>query len=512
MTEYIVAVLAGVLLGGLVGLLLGRKGRDTEALNRIQAEADERIAAERTKAEAEATEAAKKRSEATDKRLAERREHLKAREIRLSESEKQAAEKEAQLSKELSQMKRREKETGRRERRLTTQEEQLSEAVTEAREQMATVASMSQDEARAILLDEVRDEARAKAIDDIRAIEKEARDLAEERARLVLSAAIQRFASEHVSDRTVASVELPSEDMKGRIIGREGRNIRAFEAASGCDVIIDDAPGTVVVSSFNPVRREIGRLSMKKLLSDGRIHPARIEEVVARTRKEMDKVTRKRGEEAAAELEITGLHPEILRGLGQLSFATSFAQNLLRHSIEVAFLAGMMASELGLNPKQARRAGLLHDIGKAVDQAAEGDHAEVGASFLRKHSEKKEIVHAVLTHHNVDAQKTILAQLVGAANQLSTERPGARKDALAKQISRLEELENLVSQFEGAETVHAIRAGSEIRVMVDNARLSDRKADLLSRDIARRIEQELSYPSDIKVVVIRSSRAVSYAR
>jgi ribonuclease Y len=300
--------------------------------------------------------------------------------------------------------------------------------------------------------------------------------------------------------------------MKGRIIGREGRNIRAFESVSGCDVVIDESPDTVMISSFNPVRREVGKRSMERLLADGRIHPARIEEVVERVRKEMDQIVRKTGEDAALELEIPGLHAEIIKALGRLNYVTSFAQNVLRHSIEVGVLAGLMAEELGLKKKPAVRAGLLHDIGKALDHDFEGNSTQAGADFCRKHGESKAIVHAVASSRDISKQDTALAQIVAAAKILSASRPGARRDSLASFIKRLEDLEAIATEFEGVEHCYAIQAGQEIRVMVDNARMTDRGSDLLAREIARKVEKELSYSGEIKVSVIRSIRAVQYAR
>jgi len=407
---------------------------------------------------------------------------------------------------------RREKELTRRENRLESQEESVKEIVTEHRERLEAIAGLSQREAREQLMADLRDDARTASIDQIRSIEQEARGLAQERARMVVSAAIQRYASEHVKDRTVTAVSLPSEDMKGRIIGREGRNIRAFEAASGCDVIIDDSPDAVIVSCFNPERREIGRLALERLLTDGRIHPARIEEVVGRVRKEMTQIVKQHGEQAALELEVTGLHPEVLKALGRLNYVTSFAQNVLRHSVEVGTLAGLMAEEVGLKRKEAVRAGLLHAIGKAIGHEQEGEYASVGSAFCRKHGEKKTIVHAVRAHLDPSQQTTVVSQLVGAARALSAGRPGARCENLAATISRMEGIEAIAREFEGVDTCYALRAGQELRVVVDNARISDRDADLLSRDIARRIEQEASYTGQMQVNVLRSTRAVHYAR
>lgn len=510
--EYAIAALVALVVGTVVGHLLARREDPTEEIERVRRESAEELARARREVEEKVRAEYDEMAAAVEDEVDGQRTELKAREDRLRKREEAIESRDEALDKAERKLTRREKDIGRREKRLDDQEKEVEGAVAEQRERLEAVAGLSQQEARQVLMDEIGDEARKASIDRIRAIEQEAHELAEERARLIISAAIQRYASEHVADRTVSAVSLPSEDMKGRIIGREGRNIRAFEAASGCDVVIDETPDAVLVSSFNPVRREIGRLAMDKLVADGRIHPSRIEEVVARTRSEMEQVVRRHGEEAALELEVSGLNPEIVKALGRLHYVQSFAQNVLRHSVEVGALAGMMAAELGLKPRSAIRAGLLHDIGKAVDHEAEGDHAEVGAALLRKHGESKAVVNAVAAHRDPDKQTTILAQLVAAANTLSTARPGARSDQLAAYIKRLEDLEELAQSFEGVERVYALQSGAQVRVMVDNARLSDRDADLLSRDIARRIEQELSYPGEVRVTVVRSTRAVQYAR
>lgn len=510
--EYAIAGLVGLAVGAFVGLMLSRRQDPTEEIERIRREAAETVT--RTRREAEETARAEydALSSEIEREASERRAELKSREEKLRKREEAVESRDGEIGKQERKLSRREKDVGRRERRLDEQEQAAQEAVDEHRQQLEAVAGLSQQEARDVLMEEVADDARRASVDRIRAIEQEARELAEERARKVIAAAIQRFASEHVSDRTVRAVALPAEDMKGRIIGREGRNIRAFEAASGCDVVIDETPDAVMISSFNPVRREIGALAMEKLLADGRIHPARIEEVINRTREEMGQIVRRHGEEAALELEVSGLHPELVKALGRLHYVTSFAQNVLRHSIEVGALAGMIAAELGLKPRPAVRAGLLHDIGKAIDHESEGDHAEVGAALCRKHGESKAVVQAVHAHRDPDRQTSLLDHIVAAANGLSASRPGARSEHLAASIKRLEDLEALATEFEGVEKVFALQAGSEIRVLVDNARLSDRDADLLARDIARRIERELSSPGDVRVVVIRSTRAVQYAR
>lgn len=512
--EYVFSAIVGVVMGGVVGLFIARRGR-AEMEQRLQ---EERKAAEdearRLKKEAEIAgrEQAVSITAEVEAEAAARRQELNAREDRLHKKEASVEKRDEQLARKDNQITKREKELARREKRVSRQETDLEQTLSEARRQLERVAGLSQDEARQQIVDEVKEEARAQSIDEVIAVEAEARKLAEDRARMVVSAAIQRYAGEHVADRTVTVVSLPSDDLKGRIIGREGRNIRAFEAATGCDLIIDDTPEAVVVSGFNPVRREIAKLALEKLLSDGRIHPTRIEEVVSKTTSEMDQVIRKHGEAATLELEVTNLHPALVKHLGQLHFRQSFGQNVLRHSIEVGFLAGAIAAELGLKEKQARRAGLLHDIGKAVEQEVEGPHALVGAALLKKHGEAKAIIHAVAAHHEDEQPCSVLAHIVAAANALSAGRPGARLETLASFIKRLEDLEALVMEFSGVERCFAIQSGREVRVLVENAEVTDREAQLLCRDIARRVQDELTYPGDIKITVIRETRAVQYAR
>jgi ribonuclease Y len=356
------------------------------------------------------------------------------------------------------------------------------------------------------------EEARHESAKAIKVVEEEARQEADKRAKKIMATAIQRYAGDYVSEATVSVVHLPSDDMKGRIIGREGRNIRALEAATGMDLIIDDTPEAVIISGFNPVRREVARLSLEKLIADGRIHPARIEEIVAKTAEDLEGVIRETGEQATFELGIHGLNHELIKYLGRLKYRTSYSQNQLQHSIEVGFLCGAMAAELGMNPRQAKRAGLLHDIGKSIDHEVEGSHAMIGADLLKKYNETPKIVHAVRAHHEETKPETVLAILVQAADALSGARPGARREMLETYVKRLEELEKLSRSFKGVEKAFAIQAGREVRVIVENAKVTDEEALLLSKDIAAKIENELTYPGQIKVTVIRETRAVEYAK
>ncbi|MGQ9652537.1 MAG: ribonuclease Y, partial [Thermodesulfobacteriota bacterium] len=323
---------------------------------------------------------------------------------------------------------------------------------------------------------------------------------------------IQLCAADYVSEKTVSVVSLPSDEMKGRIIGREGRNIRALEAATGIDLIIDDTPEAVILSGYNPIRREVARLSLERLISDGRIHPARIEEVVEKVRQEMEITIREAGEQAAFDVGVHGINPELIRLLGTLKYRTSFAQNVLQHSIEVAFLCGVMAAELGLSVRQARRAGLLHDIGKAVDHEVEGSHAAIGAEQAKRYGESPKIVNAIAAHHDEEPPTSVLAVLVQAADALSAARPGARKEMLESYVKRLEDLERIANSFKGVSKSYAIQAGREIRIIVDSEKVGDEEAALLSYDIAKKVEKELTYPGQIKVLVIRETRAVQYAK
>jgi ribonuclease Y len=374
------------------------------------------------------------------------------------------------------------------------------------------IAGLSAAEAKARLFEEVRDEARRAAADEVRKIEEAARAEADEKSRMVISAAVQRYASEYVAERTVATVPLPSDEMKGRIIGREGRNVRALEAATGVDLIIDDTPEAVVISCFNPVRREIARVALTRLIADGRIHPTRIEEMVEKATSEIEQQCKEAGEQAAFDLGLPRLHPELTRLVGTLKFRSSNAQNLLQHSIEVGFLAGAMAAELDLPVKTARRAGLLHDIGKAIEQEAEGSHAAVGAATARKYGEPPRVVQAIAAHHGEVPPVDVLDHLVDAANVLSGQRPGARREMLESYVQRLTDLERVATSFPGVERAFAIQAGREVRVIVENSRVSDQEARLLSKEIARKVEAELAYPGQVRVSVIRETRATDYAK
>jgi ribonuclease Y len=395
---------------------------------------------------------------------------------------------------------------------IKTKEEEINDLVAKQRTLLEKISGMSVQEAKDYLIKSLEADVRQDAAKLVKKIEIETRDTAEKKAKEIISLAVARYAGEYVADRTVSVVHLPSDEMKGRIIGREGRNIRAIEAATGIDLIIDDTPEAVLLSGFNPVRREVARIALERLVADGRIHPARIEEVVKKVKKEIDNTIRETGEQATFDVGVYGIHTELIKLLGKLRFRTSYAQNVLQHSIEVAFLCGIMASELGINVKKAKRAGLLHDIGKAVDHEVEGPHAIIGADLAKKYGESQDIVHAIAAHHEDVKPDSVMAVLVQAADALSGARPGARREMLESYVRRLEDLESVAKSFAGVQQSYAIQAGREIRIVVFNDKVSDAETSLLCREVAKKIESKLSYPGQIKVTVIRETRAVEYAK
>jgi ribonuclease Y len=399
-----------------------------------------------------------------------------------------------------------------RESRLVAAEQELEGAIAEQRTRLEQIAGLTVEQAKAELLHSMENEARIDAANMVKRIEDETNEKAKEKARRVISMAIQRIASEHVVESTVSVVDLPSDEMKGRIIGREGRNIRAFEQATGVDLIVDDTPGAVILSCFEPVRREIARQALSNLIQDGRIHPGRIEELVAKVQGEMEEKLLSDGEAAALEVGIPDLHPELLKLLGRLQFRSSYGQNALKHSMEVAWLSHHMAAELGADGQVAKRAGLLHDIGKAVDREMDGTHLELGRELLRKHGETDQVIHAMECHHGDYDPHSVEAVLVTAADALSAARPGARREILENYIKRLEKLESMATDFKGVEKAYAIQAGRELRIVVESGSVSDEDAIWLARDLAKKVEAELTYPGQIKVTVIRETRAVEYAR
>ena len=433
--------------------------------------------------------------------------------------EKRLQQKEENLDKKMNLFDQREADFAKREQSISAKEQnivqnedRLNMLISDELKKLENISGMSAGEAKKILMETMENEAKLDAAKRIKAIEEEARETSDKKSKEIIALAIQRYAGEYVAERTVSVVALPSDEMKGRIIGREGRNIRALEAATGIDLIIDDTPEAVILSGFNPVRREVAKISLEKLIADGRIHPGRIEEVVAKATEEVELAMKEAGEQAAFDLGVHGIHPEVLKLIGRLRYRTSYSQNVYQHSLEVAFLCGIMASELGLNVKQAKRAGLLHDLGKAVDHEVEGSHAVIGAELARKYGETAKIVHAIMAHHEDEKPNSILAVLVQAADALSGARPGARREMMETYVKRLEDLERIATSFAGVTNSFAIQAGREIRVMVSSDEVSDERVLLLAKDVAKKIEAEMTYPGQIKVNVIRETRAIEYAR
>jgi len=433
--------------------------------------------------------------------------------------EKRLIQKEENLDRKLDFLDRKEKDVDRREHSLSDREKafglkekELDSLVQEEKEKLQRISGMTRDEAKHLLLKRLEDDVKQEAAIMIKRTEEEAKEKADKEARKIIGLAIQRCAAEHTVETTVSVVSLPSDEMKGRIIGREGRNIRALEIATGIDVIIDDTPEAVILSGFDPIKREIAKLALEKLLEDGRIHPGRIEEVVEKVKKEMENSIREEGEKALFDTGLHGMHPEIIKLLGRLKYRTSYGQNVLQHSKEVAYLMGVMASELKLDFNLAKRIGLLHDIGKAVSHEVEGTHSKLGADLARKYGESENICHAIEAHHQDIEPKTLLAVLAQAADAISASRPGARRETLETYVKRLEKLESIADSFKGVEKAYAIQAGREIRVVVQPEKISDAQAAVLARDITKKIEEGLEYPGQIKVTVIRETRAVEYAK
>ncbi|MCK9431703.1 MAG: ribonuclease Y [Candidatus Omnitrophica bacterium] len=443
----------------------------------------------------------------------------KERKLEIANQEKRLTQKEENIDRRIDLVEKKEKEIETRNDNLKKQEEglrskdsQLHALISEEKERLQKISSLSAEEAKQILLGRLNEELNSEKAVFIRRQEEEVRSIADKKAREILSLAIQRCAAEHTVETTVSVVNLPNDEMKGRIIGREGRNIRALEMATGVDVIIDDTPGAVTLSGFDAVRREIARLSLEKLISDGRIHPGRIEEIVEKTKKEMDEKIREEGERAAFEAGVNGLHPEIIKLLGRLKYRTSYGQNALQHSKEVSFILGIMSSELGLDFKTGRRIGLLHDIGKAVDHQVEGTHAKLGADLAKKYNESAEVIESIESHHEESPVKSIYGVLAIAADAVSAARPGARRETLEVYVKRLDKLESIANLFKGVEKSFAIQAGREIRVIVQPEKINDNEAVTMCREIRKKIEEGMEYPGQIKVTVIRETRTIEYAK
>jgi ribonucrease Y len=444
---------------------------------------------------------------------------VKTRRNELQNAEKRLSQKESTLDKKSDMLDRKEDELSRREKEANAKHSQVDEKIREydgllvkGRERLEKISGLTAEEAKKTLMQMMENEARYEALKVAKKIEEEAREKADKKAKEIIALAIQRYAGEYVGEDTVSAVPLPNEEMKGRIIGREGRNIRALEAATGVDIIIDDTPEAVILSCFNPVRREVAKIAISRLISDGRIHPARIEEIVSKVAEEMEEKIKEAGEQAVFDVGVHNVHVELVKLLGRLKYRSSYAQNVYQHSLEVAFVCGVIASELRVNVKEAKRAGLLHDIGKAVDHEIEGSHAFIGADLARKYGESEEIIHSILAHHEDVDTYSLLDVIVQAADALSGARPGARREMLETYIKRLQELEKIANSFGGVEKSYAIQAGREIRIVVNSEKVNDERLYSLSKEIAKKVETDLSYPGQIKVVVVRETRAVDYAK
>ncbi|NLJ72370.1 MAG: ribonuclease Y [Syntrophomonadaceae bacterium] len=498
-----------------VGLIAGYYGRRLIAENRIGAAEEEatRIVEEANKeAEGKAKELLVEAKDEIHRNRQEAEKDIRERRRELDRIERRIIQKEETLDKKAENIEKKEQTIQNKEKEVERYQADLEIIRTQQLKELERLSGLSAEEAKNVLLYNVEQEIRQEMAIMIKSLETEAKEEADKKAKNIVSLAIQRCAADVVSETTVSVVALPNDEMKGRIIGREGRNIRTFESLSGVDLIIDDTPEAVILSSYDPIRREIARVALENLVSDGRIHPARIEEMVEKAKRDIDQEVRELGEQAAFDVGVHGLHPELIKLLGRLKYRTSYGQNVLNHSIEVAHLAGIMASELEVDVMLAKRSGLLHDIGKAIDHEVTGPHIEIGVDLAKKYRESKEVIHAIAAHHGDVEPESIEAILVQAADAISASRPGARRETLEAYIKRLEKLETLAESFTGVDKTYAIQAGREIRIVVKPEEIDDLHAINLSRDIAQKVEQELEYPGQIKVVVLRETRAVEYAK
>lgn len=503
----IIALILWVLLPAGIYLLyqktVKRAREKEERAKKLLEEAQKQAESLKREALLEAKEEAHKLKTQIEENLQQQRRELSRKENRLLQEQER-------LERRAESLDKREKQLAAREKLVQELEAKAQQLVQQQKEELERIANLSPEEAKEIILKRVEEELQQELIRRVAENEKKIRELSDIKAKEIIAQAIQKCAVDMAQEVTVTTVTLPSDDVKGKIIGREGRNIRAFESLTGVDLLIDDTPEVVVLSCFDPVRREIARIALEKLIIDGRIHPAKIEEMVAKARREVEDAIIRAGEEAMEKAKVVGLHPEMVKLLGRLKYRTSYGQNVLQHSLEVAYIAGQMAEELGVNANLARRAGLLHDIGKALDE--EGSHTQLGARVAKKYGEREEIINAILSHHGEEEPRYIESVLVQAADTLSAARPGARREMLEAYLRRLEQIEKIVSAFPGVERSYAIQAGREVRVIVKPEEIDDARAEVLAREIAKKIEQEMEYPGQIKVVVIREKRAIEYAK
>ncbi|MCH5165200.1 MAG: ribonuclease Y [Clostridiales bacterium] len=515
---YAVLPIIGVIVGAAIGILVfhmyqsKKLGAAKQAANKMVEDAVNEVKEMRKTAAREAEEELAKERNKQEKELREKQANLSRSEQRILQREETLDKKEQLLDKKSDDLDAQRNALAQKQAEADKLKAELAGAQSKILEEIQHAAGMSKEEAKEKLIDIIRDEAKHDAAKMVREIEAEAKEEADKRAQKIVSLAVQRCAVDHSAEITVSTVALPNDEMKGRIIGREGRNIRALETATGCDLIIDDTPEAVVLSCFDPIRREVARIALEKLISDGRIHPGRIEDLVEKAQKEVDVKVKEAGENAMYETGVFGLNPDLARILGRLRFRTSYGQNVLRHSIETSNLAGIMAAELGANVPLCKRAGLLHDIGKALDHELDGTHVSIGVDVAKKYKESKEVVHCIAAHHNDVEPETIEAVIVQCADAISGARPGARRESLDNYVKRLEKLEEIANSYEGVEKAFAVQAGREVRIIVKPEVIDDVKAMYMSKEIAKQIEQDMQYPGQIKVNVIRETRAVEYAK
>ena len=494
-----------------IGISYRKKIAEAEIGN-AETEAKRIVSDAQKLAESKKREALVEAKEEIHRNRVEYEKEVKERRSELNRQERRIQQKEENLDKKTESLEAKEEQLSKKLKELESQKEELRELKAKEIDLLEKISGLTAEEAKEYLLKNIESEVRHETAIMIKEIETQAKEEAEKRAKNILGMAIQKCAADHVAETTVSVVPLPNDEMKGRIIGREGRNIRALETATGIDLIIDDTPEAVILSGFDPIRREIARISLEKLIVDGRIHPARIEEMVERARKEVEATIKQEGEHATFDTGVHGLHPEVIRLLGKLKYRTSYGQNVLKHSIEVSHLSGLMAGELGADVTIAKRAGLLHDIGKAVDHEIEGSHITIGVDIAKKYHESRDVIHAIHAHHGDVEATTLIACIVQAADAISAARPGARRENLESYIKRLEKLEEIANSFKGVEKSFAIQAGREVRIMVKPEDINDESTILIARDIVKKIESELEYPGQIKVNVIRETRAVEYAK
>ncbi|UCE34919.1 MAG: ribonuclease Y [Deltaproteobacteria bacterium] len=517
-TQFVIIAIAGVIVGAVIGVIVRKKMVESkldsaeEYSRKVMLEASKQAETIRKEAQLQAKDKLYQMKLEFDEETRSRRKELQNQEKRLFQ-------KEETLDKKMEQLEQRERANAKteaslahRQSELKTMEDELGGLIEDERRKLERIAGISAAEAKEMLVSSMESEARHEASKLIKKIETETREISNRKAQEILVLAIKRYAGEYVTEESVSVVNLPNDEMKGRIIGREGRNIRALEAATGIDLIIDDTPEAVVLSGFNPVRREVAKIALERLIEDGRIHPARIEEVVERATREIEASIKEAGEQATFDIGLHGVHPELVKLIGRLKYRSSYAQNVLLHSLEVAFLCGIMAAELGLDEKVAKRIGLLHDIGKAVDHEIEGAHATIGADLAKKYGEPDEVVHAIAAHHEDIQTSSVMDVLLQAADTLSGARPGARREMFESYVKRLEDMETIAKSFKGVNKSYAIQAGRELRIMVESDKVDDYESTMICREIAKKIEKDLSYPGQIKVTVIRETRAIEYAK